>query len=204
MLNPIRQRGLTLIEIVVALTILGFALVAAMPSIVDWSQGLAVRNAAESIKGGIEKARQEALKRNSDMTFWLVSDSAAQLSDSCVLSISGPSWVVSKLDPAGKCGVAPSASVDPRTVESWSASEGARNAQLSVKNEDEETLDRLSFTALGQLAGGKAVSIGIGHSAGDSVRRLRLEVELSGSVRMCDPAVTTAGDTRRCRFAWGD
>lgn len=193
-----RARGFSMIELLVGVAILGFALMAVMPTIVDWTRNLAIRNAAESLKGGIEKARQVALRRNADMGFWLVADSEKVLSNGCASSVTGPSWVIAKLDPAGQCGAAPSEVDQPRIVEKWSAADGAVDVQLQTADEGGAAVDRLIFNSLGQVTmANQLARIDITHARGGDVRPLRLLISRGGAIRLCDPAVP-AGDTRAC------
>lgn len=192
------RRGFSVIELLVAVVILGLALAAAVPSIVGWTRDLAIRNAAESLKGGIEKARQVALRRNADMTFWLVTDDAKALSNACVRSISGPSWVVAKLDPSGLCGTAASETENPRIVETWSAADGSAKVKVVTQDAAGNASDQIVFNSLGQVTqAGQIAQIDISHLDGGDSRPLRILIGGGGSVRMCDPAVA-AGDTRAC------
>lgn len=182
----------------VVVAILGFALVAVLPSIGDWMQNLAVRNAAESIKAGLERARQEALRRNVNMTFWLVSDTEKTLTNGCARSNAGPSYVVSTLDPAGKCGAAPSTTTEPRIAEKWSAAQGASNVVLSTQNAAGSAVDFVTFNSLGQPGAGQLARIDFEHSSG-AARKLRLQIDPGGSIRLCDPdTALAASDPRRC------
>ena len=67
-----RDRGFTLIELMVALAVAGLLLMGAIPLVREWMMNMQVRNAAMSIAGGLEKARAEAVRRNRDVTFSLV------------------------------------------------------------------------------------------------------------------------------------
>lgn len=191
-------RGFTLIELVIGMVILMVALAMAMPSISDWMRSLAVRNSAEAIRAGIEKARLEALRRNTPMGFWLVSDSSKSLSNTCVLSTSGPSWVVSGLSPASKCGSSPSQTDDPLLVEKWSASELPGAVQVRAIDANGNATSSISFNSLGQVqtTGSPIVRVDITHSAA-GVRSLRVLVQSGGSVRLCDPNVDNT-DPRKC------
>lgn len=192
------QGGVTLIELIVALVILGLALAAALPQASDWMRNLAVRNAGESLRAGIERARLEALRRNSPMSFWLVNDSAKTLSSSCVLSSSGPSWVVSVNDPAGKCDVDPSTTTEPLIVDKWSAAEGSAGVTLTGVDGAGGAIDSVTFTSLGQVlaTGSQLARIDVNHST-PGVRALRVLIQPGGSVRLCDPNVA-ADDPRKC------
>jgi type IV fimbrial biogenesis protein FimT len=193
-----RSRGFSLVELVVAVAILGLALAASMPLIVDWTRNMAIRNAAESLKGGIEKARQVALRRNADMTFWLVSDASKVMTNACLLSVAGPSWVIAKLNPEGQCDKLASETEEPRIVEKWSAAEGANKVSLLTADETGAVANQLVFNSLGQVsAANQLTQIDITHADGGDVRPLRLLIGRAGSIRLCDPSVA-AGDTRAC------
>lgn len=192
------QSGVTLIELLVALTILGVALAAVLPSVSDWLRGLAVRNAGESVRAGVEKARMEALRRNSPMAFWLVNDTSKTLSNGCVSSSSGPSWVVSVNSPEGKCDASPSTTDDPLLADKWSAADGSTGVVVQGVDANGTATDSVTFTSLGQVlaAGSQLARIDITHST-PGVRALRVLVLPGGSVRMCDPNVA-ADDPRKC------
>lgn len=193
------DRGLSLVELMVALAILGFALMAAMPSISGWLQDMAVRSSGEALKAGLERARIEALRRNATVGFWLVSDASKNLSNDCVLSNTGPSWVVSGGDPSAQCAMPVSAASAPRLVDRWSATQTARGATLQTLTAGGDTGNRVQFDNLGQVLFGdeQIRQIDIRHESGTG-RALRLRIEPGGTVRLCEPAVVSAADPRRC------
>ncbi len=192
------QAGVTLVELMVALTILGLALAAALPEAANWMRGMAVRNAAESVRAGLEKARLEALRRNTTIGFWLVSDSSASLTNGCSLSAAGPSWVVSAASPDGKCAAEPSRTADPQLVDKWSAAEGSRGVELAGVDGQGGAVASATFDSLGQVlrTGSQLARIDVSHSTA-GVRPLRVVIQQGGSVRLCDPNVA-ADDPRRC------
>lgn len=197
-----RQRGLSLIEIGVVLVIIGLALAAAAPSMVDWFRDLAVRNAAESVKAGLERARVESLRRNARVGFWLVNDSTGKsLTNACVLSSSGPSWVVASTSPEGLCAATPSLTVAPMLVDRWAASEGASRVRVQAVDIDGTASNGLSFNSLGQAStvAGQISRVVFNHETDKSGASPRLEVrvEAGGGVRMCDPTAD-ANNPRRC------
>jgi type IV fimbrial biogenesis protein FimT len=192
------QRGLTFIELVVVLAIVGFALAAMAPDVSSWMRNLATRNAGESLRAGLERARMEALRRNANVSFWLVNDSAKTLSSACVLSANGPSWVVSVASPSGKCDASPSTSVDPMLVDRWSAAEGAAGVQVQGQDVTAAATSSVTFNSLGQVlgTGSQLARIDLTHST-PGVRSLRVQIDAGGSIKLCDPNVDVT-DPRKC------
>src|SRR2546425_7571454 len=65
MLNRRRsQRGFTLIEIMISLTVLGILLMVALPSFGTWLQNQQLRAASEATLNGLQVARAAAIQRN--------------------------------------------------------------------------------------------------------------------------------------------
>jgi len=194
-----RSAGVTLIELMVTLAIFAAALYAMLPEVTNWVRGTYVRNSGESIKGGIERARMEALRRNMAMSFWLVSEPGGKgLTNACQVSSSGNSWVVSGLNPDGKCATAPSTTTDPQLVERWSSVDGAGAVIVSATDANGVAASSITFTSLGQVsaAAGSASRIDIVHASG-LARALRITIDAGGAVRMCDPSVGV-NDPRSC------
>ena len=71
MLSRRLQAGITLIEVLIAVAIVGLLLAFAAPSATVWIQNTQLRNSAESVLNGIQMARLEALKRNTNVSFQL-------------------------------------------------------------------------------------------------------------------------------------
>lgn len=195
-----RARGVTLVELMVALAIFVLTLVALLPDAIGWVQGIGVRNVAESIRSGIEKARLEALRRNADMSFWLVSSGEDKpLDNGCEISSAGVSWVISVADPSGNCLAAPSTTVQPLLVERWSGTEGGYKIRVSAEDGVGNAASSVTFNQLGQVrtTGSQVAIIDVTHSTASGARRLRVQVLAGGAVRMCDRDVA-AGDPRAC------
>ena len=193
-------RGASLIEVVIVMVIMAMMLSYVMPELRDWMQNLKVRNAAESVKNGLELARMEALRRNGRVGFWLVSDSAKVPTNACSNASVSPAWVVSVDDPAGACGAAPSTSDAPRLVQRSTALENASGLSVSALDAAGGSADRVVFNGLGQvqaIAGAASIqTVDIEGSSGGT-RRLRVVVEPGGAIRMCDRSVASS-DPRAC------
>lgn len=193
-----RMRGISLVEIAVTLVILALAMAAALPSIGEWLRDLQIRSTAEALKAGIERARVEALRSNTPIGLWLVDDEAGALTDNCVRSETGPSYVIAGADPQGACAAAPSRTELPRLVASWSAAEASTSVQLRTLTAGGGSGDRIQFDTLGRLLAGddQIIRIDVSHQGGQA-RALRLLVQAGGAIRLCDPSVS-AGDLRAC------
>jgi general secretion pathway protein H len=80
-----REAGFTLIEIIVVLAVLGFALALIVGYRPPWSSGLGVRGTAAELASGLRLARSEAISRNRPITFKIdLSDHHFQIGTSVV------------------------------------------------------------------------------------------------------------------------
>lgn len=189
-----RARGFSLVELLVVVAVLALVVMLGLPNISAWLQNTQIRNAAEASISGLQLARAEALRRNRLVRFTLVDSLAA----GCNPSAAGSNWIVSQADPTANCGVDPSDTVDPFIVQKRSGQEGSPNVVLAA------SASSVVFNGLGSVVGG-ALQIDFSNPGGGTcqtaagpMRCLRVVVSSSGSVRMCDPAVTDATDPRAC------
>jgi type IV fimbrial biogenesis protein FimT len=188
MLNArLDQRGLSMVELMVALTILGFAMAAGMPSISAWLQNTKLRSSAESIITGLQLAKSEAVSRNSLVRFQLTSS----LDSSCTLSTSSANWVVNA-DPdpdavVGNCNAAPSDTASPFIVQKRDPAKDA--VGLAVNSGGVSTV---TFNGLGRPTTATAVNINLTSDLDacaptGAVTCLRVVVSAAGQIRMCNP-----------------
>ncbi|HEX5091207.1 MAG TPA: GspH/FimT family pseudopilin [Burkholderiales bacterium] len=195
------QSGMSIIEVMIALVIMGILMALGLPSMATWLNNSQIRTAGETVLAGLTLARVEAVRRNQVVRFQLVSD----LTSGCVLTQSGTSWVVSQDDPAGLCDQAPSDTVAPRIIQTRSGGEGTPRAVVAAT-----TAGTVYFNGLGRVTspGGAlnmtqiAISNPTGgsceHVDGGAMRCLRITISIGGEARMCDPAVSDATDPRKC------
>ncbi len=208
--NPSSYRGVSLIELMIAIAVLGILMAVAAPSYRAWIQNAQVRSAAESIVSGLQLARTEALRRNGIVRFQLVSTMDAR----CEVDGNAPNWIVSRADPSGACDADASDVVNPLVIQKKGREDGTGNVFTSSTNAD-GAANALAFNGLGRIeTNGLIAGVPVAalnridisnpttgscrHEAADGeVRCMRVLVSPAGQIRMCDPAVT-AGDPRAC------
>ncbi len=164
-----RQRGATLLEFLIAFSILGILVATAVPSFRDWIINSQVRTAADTINSGLQLARTEAVRRNTRVR-WTLADST------------GGSWVVNV--PATGA-----------TIQTRSGNEGTIST-LVISTQNDIVFNGVGWVTPTPNA---AIQINVSNpgagacqaagGGGGPVRCLRLLVGAGGQVRMCDPVL---------------
>ncbi len=194
------QKGVTLVELVVALAIGAFVMGKAMLGVQDMVLNSQIRAVAEDIRDGIQMARTEAVHRNAIIRFQLTNT----LTNSCVVSPTGPHWLVSLDDPAGLCANAASNTVAPRIIRKSSTSGTYTSIAVNAGQSS------VTFSGLGRQIDGDVAAAdfgidvqplggGVCMATGGSARCLRVQVSMGGQVRVCDPAIADSTDPWACQ-----
>ena len=185
MLQAKPQRGFSLVELIVAVAIIGILFGLAIPTYKDWIQNTRIRTAAESIQNGIQKARSEALIRNTFVEFNLGANSA---------------WTVKCFDTT-KCADLTSGIVEQRQVSDGSST-GITIATLpaSKTNVTFNQLGLKAATATNPLTNQlNQVTVDMSTTliSAAASRDLNVTIGAGGNVRVCDPHAATT-DPRKC------
>ncbi len=191
-----------MVEVLAVVAVLSLMLAALAPGVMDWVRAARVRNAAEAVYSGLQKARIEAIKRNVPVTFWLVSapDSGAPPGKDCGLNARSASWVVSLESPVAQCHIGPSTTSTPKIVTAHGAGAVAAGVSVAGLSADGTTpATSVTFNPLGQTTMNSAAlsRINFDHEA-KSARKYSVQVSAAGDIRLCDRVVESATDPRRC------
>lgn len=169
MLNdPTNQRGVTLIELLIAMAILAILLGVAVPNFTTWLQNTQIRTATESIKNGLQLARAEAIRRNEPVNFVLSSATST-------------GWTVSTV-----AGI---------QIQQRLSSDGSPNVTAAVTPAGATTV---TYNRLGRISNTGALTQIILNGPSPQDRSLTLNISAGGQVRGCDPAISDTTDPRHC------
>lgn len=215
MLNS-RYSGFSLVELMIGVTIVGILFIMGVPSFKSWIQNTQIRTATEAIQNGLELARAEAVRRNTQVRFQLTSS----VDNSCALAPGIPpappvrgDWVVSLDDPSGLCGSAKlneAFPIDdaannpaPRILQIRLGGEGSANAVVASQEvgggahiyDGSITFNGIGRVSTASVTAGDSVQIDITNpaiggncvSAGGPMRCLRIAISSGGLIRSCNP-----------------
>ena len=186
MLTPTsaRQRGFTLVELVVTIALLAVLLGLAAPSFTTWTRNTQVRTVSDALQNGARLAQTEALRRNRQVVFFLTNTAGCTTSTAPAAN--------------GACGAI-------RTVP-LTAGETAAMVQCGNLSDRAAGIDisgptAICFNSLGRQVANASPGVGTATctlavsgmstyniSGVRADRALRVLVSLGGQVRQCDPA----------------
>ena len=205
--TPNSSSGFTIIELMIGITLTAVLLGLAAPPLTQMLANEKVRASAEAMVTAVQTARAEAIKRNGTVVFALVDNDPSTIravGPTYSAANQGAHWAVFSETAAG-------AGFTYELIDSRINLEGGRGAAQTstatyLASATRSAPGRIAFNSLGaasELAGVATIDIrgtngsGCEHETG-SLRCLRIAVSPGGGVKMCDPKVTTAGDSRRC------
>lgn len=202
------SRGTTLIELMIGLAVLGVLIGLAIPAFETMLKNYQIRTAAEALVSGLQTARTEAVRRNTNVRFQLVNT----LGSDCNPDPAGANWLVSRNDPTAKCDVAevisfvePNDTSQPQILQKRPA--GSTGTATSSATSGGAPASFVVFNSLGRVAGAGIDTINVINAAGGNcehdatpgkMRCMRIRIGAGGQVKMCDPKVTVATDSRYC------
>lgn len=167
-----KMAGLSFVEIIIALALLGILLSLGLPAFNTTLANMRVRQVAESLRDGLQSARNEAVKRNAAVAFNLDSPT-------------GGGWSVTLV-------------ADGTLLRSKSAAEGSY-IQVDSGGATEVDFSNLGLMTL-PLAASQTFSVSnpsVGTCGPTGIRCLSIVVAAGGQVRLCDPQ-RTSPDPQAC------
>lgn len=194
----IDRKGFSLVEMMIAIAIMAILLALGAPTFSLYLANLKIRTTAEGFTSGMQLAKADAVRRNTQVEFLLtdVAPTATNVATGS-LNANGGNWMIRTADRAtfieGKSG-----------AEGASSAEGGASPVEVIGSVSSVTFNGLGSTALAGTATFQFTNSAAGDciAAGGQVRCLNVVVAPGGRIKLCDPGLTAAqiaaGDTRAC------
>lgn len=165
-------RGFTILELMIALGITAILVAIAAPTMRSFIENARIRASSESLQNGLSIARNEAVRRNARVEFVAVDTG----------------WVVQLAGTA-----------DP--LQSASGREGTDGLTLTLAPGD---ADRITYDAFGRPTANidgsaRLTQVDVASAnppSSSSYRPLRIQIQATGTARLCNPAVGTDNPAR--------
>jgi type IV fimbrial biogenesis protein FimT len=179
------QAGISLVEVLVVVFIVGILIAAGIPSFQTWTQNTQIRTATESMLNGLQAARNEAIRRNVCMQIQLPTDGTTSWAiNPCSDPLASPPFM-GRAHEEGS----PNASIERDPPDAYMVSFNSLGRVIAPNPSDGSSALRnitvRNLTMTGTMAADE--------------RKLKIEIPPGGSLRMCDLASTIAADDpRKC------
>ncbi|MFA6903154.1 MAG: GspH/FimT family pseudopilin [Gallionellaceae bacterium] len=164
------QQGFTLIELMIGIVILAILMAVAVPSFQSWMLNTQIRNAAESVQNGLQRARSEAVTRNTNVAFTLTSPLI--IDPVTLVQWRNSSWQISRVS-------------DGTVIEARASNEGSSKVSQTAFPLNANTI---TFNNLGGIVPNAASLTRIDFAAVGGLQNMRVTIGVGGNVRMCDPS----------------
>lgn len=176
-----KAQGFGLIELMIAVAILGIMSSMAIPSFNEWVADTKTRTMAEVFQNNIRLAQTEALRRGRQVQFFLTTATPAL---SVASATDGKNWGIQSMQLTNK-----------NTADEFiqGGSMAASNSNITVSASSAV----IQFNSIGRVSNvNQPVTIQLTNSKGS--RKMNITVSLAGGVRMCDPSKSRASYADGC------
>lgn len=163
--------GFSLIELVVAMAVMGVVLARGVPTVTGWVQNTQIRTAAEAVQNGLQIARQQAVQLNTKVKF----------------TLTGSDWSISVVNPATAIQSRTNSVDTPNASIAGSQTEVVFNGLGRVSPSPSSLI---SFAVTNPTWGTCA-------AAGGGMHCMSVTVQSGGQIRLCDPKLPNT-DPQSC------
>lgn len=180
------NRGVSVIELMIAIAVLAVVISIALPSFTVLMANQRIRTATESLRAGLQGARMEALKRGQGVVF--------------DISSLDSSWNFGCESPVADDNDGDGLSDCPAQIQVSASSVGDSSSITIVPT---PAGSQVTFSPIGLVRQTNPVpftqiDITVPNITTSGLLPLRILLPAGGLSRICDPSVTTLGDTRKC------
>lgn len=161
--------GFSLAELLIGVAIMAIVMGLAAPSFLEWARAIQIKNAASSVATGMQRARAEAVARNTNVIFVLGADT---------------SWTVSVVSPVA-------------VIETRSGGEGSQDTTRTITPANATGLTFNNYGLAVPNAAGTSYSQ-VDFAAVGSTRSMRVTIGAGGSARVCDPSLVAGSKPAAC------
>lgn len=173
-----RAAGFSLVELMISIVVVAILMGLGMPSFIQSLRNAEIRNAADAIANGMQRARAEAVSRNANVYFQLGT---------------GTSWTVDY--------VTKPVSTDP-AIDSRLSTGGSSNVTITALASDLVTAaTKATFNNLGQVVANADASVTLNRvnlAATGANQSLRVTLGVGGNAKVCDPSLAVNSSPRAC------
>lgn len=178
--------GFTLTELLVGIAVAGILLAIALPTLRDWSRASESRAASDALQSALRIARTEAIRRGQGVVLFRTAAAASDCATTAAVDANGANWVLRTIPwwamtaETIRCGSLPAAATGVTVTGPGLLCFSPAGMMVANANPGLGTQ-----TCTVPAAGRNTFVVGAGTRA-----ERRVLVELSGSVRACNPART--------------
>lgn len=170
-LSQDRVDGFSMVELLFVIMVMGVLVSLAMPSFRTWLQNIQIRTAAQSITSGLQRARAEAVTRNTLVAFTFGTNTA---------------WTINVVNPAS-------------VIESRPSSDGSEDVTRTTLPAGATTLTFGNLgVAATTNADGSAPLTQVDLTTANGTRNMRVVIGVGGNARMCDPSLPAGSSPSAC------
>jgi len=198
------ERGFTIIEVIVAVAIVGILAMIGLPSYSIWMQNMRIRGAAESLQSSMQLARATAIGRNLQTNMAFTTGNPVTTTDHLVYTVLSPSSPPASWS-SPTCAAQPIPNPPlAQTVDCLRRSTG-ETANITVTMTPADAY-MVTFGAMGQIVNNldgsttpTQIDITSSVSTDAGIRPLRILIRAGGRTMTCDPNPSIpATDSRFC------